>query len=90
MVEGGRESKVFDYSPDWGDASGWECDRPWRLSGLASPSHCKILTLGPFFCVQLDPCILCMCVRWFNYCLNISREDAVKSGDFRKPERFDP
>ena len=33
----------------------------------------------------------CVCARWFNYRLNISREDAVKSGgDFRKPEWFDP
>ena len=73
--------KVFKC-PDW--PSGWECDRPWvvwhrlHLQDQRQPRCLPYLGSSPYI-------VLCMC--WFNYRLNICREDAVKIGDFRKAPR---
>ena len=83
-------SKVFDYNPDWAGGRKWS--GMWRAlnrSGLASPSNSSALPIHSFLYIVVYCTV--SCVRyWFNYCLNISREDAVRSGDFRKPEWFDP
>ena len=42
------------------------------------------ISVNPDVSHTLDPHHILYCVCWFNYRLNICREDAVKIGDFRK------
>ena len=71
------ESKVFDYNPDWAGGRKWS--GMWRAlnrSGLASPSNSSALPIHSFLYIVVYCTV--SCVRyWFNYCLNISREDAA-------------